>query len=106
LLGLLIATFLAAYMSTIASQLNWGTSYITTTFTGDLYAKSREKHFVLVSRIAMLLMIVFFPGGYKILPDDHFRSLGIYYQCQRRYGRRADSALVLVADQRLVGLRP
>jgi anaerobic selenocysteine-containing dehydrogenase len=27
-LGLLIAVFLAAYMSTMASQLNWGTSYI------------------------------------------------------------------------------
>ena len=26
LLGLLIAVFLAAYMSTIASQINWGTS--------------------------------------------------------------------------------
>lgn len=60
LLGLLIATFLAAYMSTIASQLNWGTSYIT----NDFYRRfiksgADERHYVFVSRIAMYLMIVF-----------------------------------------------
>jgi Na+/proline symporter len=60
LLGLLIATFLAAYMSTIASQLNWGTSYIINDFYRRFVRqKASEKHFVLVSRIAMLLMIVF-----------------------------------------------
>jgi Na+/proline symporter len=32
LLGMLIAVFLAAFMSTIASQLNWGTSYIINDF--------------------------------------------------------------------------
>jgi len=60
LLGFLIAVFLAAYMSTIASQLNWGTSYII----NDFYRRfikhnASEKHYVLVSRIAMLLMVVF-----------------------------------------------
>jgi len=60
LLGLLIATFLAAYMSTIASQLNWGTSYILNDFYRRfIRKKASEKHYVLVSRIAMLLMIVF-----------------------------------------------
>jgi SSS family solute:Na+ symporter len=60
LLGLLIAVFLAAYMSTIASQLNWGTSYLI----NDLYKRflkpgAVEKHYVLVSRLGVLLMIVF-----------------------------------------------
>ncbi|HEX2982273.1 MAG TPA: sodium:solute symporter family protein, partial [Ignavibacteriales bacterium] len=32
LLGLMIAVFLAAYMSTISSQLNWGTSYLINDF--------------------------------------------------------------------------
>jgi len=60
LLGLLIATFLAAYMSTIASQLNWGTSYIINDFYRRfIRKKASEKHYVLVSRIAMLLLIVF-----------------------------------------------
>ncbi|MDD5765774.1 MAG: Na+:solute symporter [Candidatus Marinimicrobia bacterium] len=60
LLGLLIAVFLAAYMSTIASQLNWGTSYIINDFYRRFIKRNaREKHYVLVSRIGMLLMVVF-----------------------------------------------
>ena len=60
LLGLLIAVFLAAYMSTIASQLNWGTSYLI----NDLYRRfirkdASEKHYVLVSRLGIVLMTVF-----------------------------------------------
>lgn len=60
LLGLLIAVFLAAYMSTIASQLNWGTSYIINDFYRRFLKKDGdEKHYVLISRITMLVMIVF-----------------------------------------------
>jgi len=60
LLGLLIAVFLAAYMSTIASQLNWGTSY----FINDFYKRfirknADEKHYVLASRFGIVLMVVF-----------------------------------------------
>ena len=59
-LGLLIAVFLAAYMSTIASQLNWGTSYLI----NDLYRRfikptADEKHYVLVSRIGILVVTIF-----------------------------------------------
>jgi len=59
LLGLLIAVFLAAYMSTIASQLNWGTSYLI----NDFYRRfirsgAGEKHYVFVSRIGVVLMTV------------------------------------------------
>ncbi|GBD91643.1 sodium/glucose cotransporter [bacterium BMS3Abin04] len=60
LLGLLIAVFLAAYMSTIASQLNWGTSYLI----NDFYRRfintdGSEKHYVLISRIGIIFMIIF-----------------------------------------------
>ena len=59
LLGLLIATFLAAYMSTIASQLNWGTSYLINDFYRRfIKPKATERHYVVVSRIAMYLMIL------------------------------------------------
>jgi Na+/proline symporter len=58
LLGLLIAVFLAAYMSTIASQLNWGTSYMINDFYRRFLRKDQsEKHYVMASRITMLLMI-------------------------------------------------
>lgn len=60
LLGMLIATFLAAYMSTIASQLNWGTSYLINDFYRRFIQKeASERHYVFVSRIAMYLMILF-----------------------------------------------
>ncbi|HDR04575.1 MAG TPA: sodium:proline symporter, partial [Candidatus Marinimicrobia bacterium] len=60
LLGMLIAVFLAAYMSTIASQLNWGTSYLV----NDFYRRfikpdGDEKHYVLISRIGLVLLTIF-----------------------------------------------
>ncbi len=60
LLGLLIAVFLAAYMSTIASQLNWGTSYLINDFYRRFLKKdASEKHYVLASRFSIILMTLF-----------------------------------------------
>ncbi len=60
LLGLLIAVFLAAYMSTIASQLNWGTSYLINDFYRRFVRKdANEKHYVLVSRLGIIFMTIF-----------------------------------------------
>ncbi len=60
LLGLLIAVFLAAYMSTIASQLNWGTSYLINDFYRRFVKTSAsEQHYVLASRLGIILMTVF-----------------------------------------------
>jgi Na+/proline symporter len=60
LLGLLLAVFLAAYMSTMASQLNWGTSYLVNDFYRRFIRPSApEKHYVLVSRAGICLMVVF-----------------------------------------------
>ena len=59
-LGLLIAVFLAAYMSTIASQLNWGTSYIINDFYRRFVKRNAdEKHYVLISRIGVIVMTLF-----------------------------------------------
>ncbi len=60
LLGLLLAAFLAAYMSTIASQTVWGTSYIV----NDLFKPfvkrgAREKYYVKVARITTFLLMIF-----------------------------------------------
>jgi len=60
LLGLLIAVFLAAYMSTIASQLNWGTSYLINDFYRRFLKRDGdEKHYVRVSRLGIILMTIF-----------------------------------------------
>jgi Na+/proline symporter len=60
LLGMLIAVFLAAYMSTIASQLNWGTSYLINDFYRRFIKKDGdEKHYVIVSRIGIVIVTIF-----------------------------------------------
>lgn len=60
LLGLLIAVFLAAYMSTVASQLNWGTSYLINDFYRRFITKNaNENHYVIVSRVGIILMTIF-----------------------------------------------
>lgn len=57
--GLLVAAFFAAYMSTIATQLNWGTSYVINDFYRRFVKKSAsEKHYVLVSRVTTLIVMI------------------------------------------------
>ncbi|MCX8011291.1 MAG: sodium:proline symporter, partial [Ignavibacteria bacterium] len=57
--GLLVAAFFAAYMSTLATQLNWGTSYIINDFYRRFVNKNQnEKHYVLASKVTTLLLMV------------------------------------------------
>ncbi len=59
LLGLMMASFAAAYMSTIATQLNWGSSYLINDFYRRFVNKSAtEGHYVFVSRLATALLVV------------------------------------------------
>ncbi len=59
LLGLLLAAFLAAYMSTIASQTVWGTSYIINDFFRPFVKPgATEKYYVKISRITTYLLIL------------------------------------------------
>lgn len=59
LLGLLVAAFFAAYMSTIATHLNWGTSYLINDFYRRfIHRTANERHYVAVSRIATILLMV------------------------------------------------
>jgi len=56
--GILIAGFMAAFMSTIATQLNWGSSYLVEDFYRRFIRReAKEKHYVNVSRIATLLLV-------------------------------------------------
>lgn len=57
--GLLLGAFFAAYMSTISTQLNWGTSYIVNDFYRRFVRTGRdERHYVLVSRVTTLALMV------------------------------------------------
>jgi len=59
ILGIVIASLIAAYMSTISTHLNWGSSYVV----NDFYKRfvnpdASEKKLVLVGRISTVLMMV------------------------------------------------
>ena len=59
LLGVMVASLMAAYISTMDTHLNWGASYLV----HDLYKRfikpvASEKHYVLVARIVTALLMV------------------------------------------------
>ena len=57
--GFMLAAFAAAYMSTIGTQLNWGASYIINDFYRRFIATDkREKHYVIASQLATMLIMV------------------------------------------------
>ncbi len=61
--GLMLAAFAAAYMSTIATQLNWGSSYIVNDFYRRFLARDRaEPHYVRVSKGATAFLAVLGAG--------------------------------------------
>jgi solute:Na+ symporter, SSS family len=55
--GVMMAGFAAAYMSTVATQLNWGASYLVNDFYKRFLRKdATEKHYVAVSRWSTVLL--------------------------------------------------
>jgi Na+/proline symporter len=59
LLGLMFAAFLAAFMSTVSTQLNWGTSYLVNDFWRRFVkTDGDEKYYVLVSRVLTFVVAI------------------------------------------------
>jgi Na+/proline symporter len=59
LLGLVLASLIAAYMSTISTQLNWGSSYIVFDFyKQQVNPKATEKQMVAVGRLSTVVLMV------------------------------------------------
>ena len=57
--GLMIAAFAAAYMSTIATQLNWGASYVVNDFYKRfLRTDADDKHYVRIAQYATILITI------------------------------------------------
>jgi Na+/proline symporter len=57
--GIIVAGFLAAFMSTIATQLNWGTSYIVEDFYRRfLVRRASERHYVHISQLVTVLLVI------------------------------------------------
>jgi len=60
LIGLLLASLAAAFMSTIASHLNWGSSYVVNDFYRRFFEpQASEKKLVLLGRITTVLLMLF-----------------------------------------------
>ncbi len=59
LLGLVLASLIAAYMSTISTQLNWGSSYIVYDFYKEqVNPKASEKKLVAIGRISTIALMI------------------------------------------------
>ena len=59
LLGLVVASLAAAYMSTISTHLNWGASYVVDDVYRRFVAPDREeKDYVMVARVSTVVLIV------------------------------------------------
>jgi solute:Na+ symporter, SSS family len=57
--GLMVAAFLAAFMSTIGTQLNWGSSYLVNDFYKRFFVRrATEKHYVLISKLFTVLLVL------------------------------------------------
>ncbi|MEP2278963.1 sodium:solute symporter family protein [Maribacter sp.] len=60
LLGVVLASLVAAYMSTISTQLNWGSSYIVFDFyKQQINPNASEKRLVAVGRISTIVLMLF-----------------------------------------------
>jgi Na+/proline symporter len=89
--GLMIAAFLAAFMSTVGTQLNWGTSYLINDFYRRfLVRKAGEKHYVLVSKLIIVLLVIL--SGYAAA---NITSIQSAWQLLLGMGAGTGSVLVL-----------
>jgi SSS family solute:Na+ symporter len=89
--GLMVAAFLAAFMSTVGTQLNWGTSY----FINDFYRrfivrKGNEKHYVFVSKLFIVLLVIL--SGYTAA---HITSIQSAWQLLLGMGAGTGGVLML-----------
>ena len=68
--GIVIAGFMAAFMSTIATQLNWGASYLVSDFYRRFIKRDADdKHYVLISRLATVLLVIASAGISVLLSE-------------------------------------
>ena len=97
--GILIVSFLAAFMSTIDTHLNWGASYII----NDIYKRffkpnESEKHYVIVKQNNHCCPYDF--GCFHSFKNaKYFQSMGIYFFDGSWYRFSSNSTLVLVANK-------
>jgi len=66
--GIVVAGFMAAFMSTIATQLNWGASYLVADFYRRFVKRvASENHYVVASRLVTVLLVICSAGVSALL---------------------------------------
>ncbi len=80
LLGLVIASLVAAFMSTISTHLNWGSSYVV----NDFYQRfvkpdATEKELVMVGRVSTVLLMLF-AAMFALALSNALQAFGILLQ--------------------------
>ena len=80
LLGLLVASLIAAFMSTISTHLNWGSSYLVHDFYRRFFVTDKpEKHYVFIGRVfTFLLMII--SAFFALFLNNSLQAFGIILQ--------------------------
>jgi SSS family solute:Na+ symporter len=89
--GLMVAAFLAAFMSTVGTQLNWGTSYLINDFYRRFVVrKGSEKHYVLASKLFIVFLVIL--SGYTAA---HITSIQSAWQLLLGMGAGTGGVLLL-----------
>ncbi|HSE28435.1 MAG TPA: sodium:solute symporter family protein [Gemmatimonadales bacterium] len=80
LLGLMLASLAAAYMSTISTHLNWGASYVVEDWYRRFVARDRsERHYVAVARVATVVLVAL-AAVVSLALESAFRTFAILLQ--------------------------
>ena len=89
--GLMIAAFLAAFMSTVGTQLNWGSSYLINDFYRRfIVRRGSEKHYVIISKLFIVLLVIL--SGYAAA---HMTSIQAAWQLLLGIGAGTGGVLLL-----------
>jgi SSS family solute:Na+ symporter len=80
LLGLVVASLIAAYMSTVSTHLNWGSSYVVNDFWKRFVSpNASERELVWVGRISTVLLMVI-AGSLALCLENALQAFGILLQ--------------------------
>ena len=80
LLGLVVASLIAAFMSTISTHLNWGSSYVVNDFYKRFIApEASEKKLVLIGRLSTVGLMIF-TGILALLLENALQAFNILLQ--------------------------